>query len=208
MKKGLCLSILFLLLINLGCDTSIQSKTIGVQPYIGIDKQLIAEVKEALEDVYSMKVIILEEVELPKTAYVNIKSPRYRADSLLRHLKRVKPDSIDFVLGLTAKDISTTKKDASGKIKSPKSKYQDWGIMGLGYRPGPSCVVSTYRIKIPNKKLFLERLKKVSVHEIGHNLGLKHCETDFCVMRDAAETVKTIDKVELRLCDSCLEYIN
>ena len=40
-------------------------------------------------------------------------------------------------------------------------------------------------------------------------MGLKHCDSDKnCVMRDAAETIKTIDHVKLSLCSACLDKIN
>jgi archaemetzincin len=186
---------------------TIAKKCIALQPYVGFDDKLVTTIQTALDQVYGMESIVLPEVDLPAEAFINVKSPRYRADSLLRHLKRIQPDTVNYILGLTHKDISTTKKDAYGKVREPHSKYQDWGIMGLGFRPGSSCVISTFRIKAPSNKLFLERLRKISVHEIGHNLGLPHCETDSCVMRDAAETVKTVDAVKLWLCDGCKSSI-
>ena len=148
--------------------------------------------------------IRLTDKELPKSAFINVKSPRYRADSILKILKRSKPDSIGIVLGLISKDISTTKKDLWGNVKKPAYKYEDWGVFGLEYRPGPSCIISNYRIKNANKNLYLERLRKVCIHEIGHNLGLKHCtHSEKCVMKDAAETIKTADQADLKLCDHC-----
>ena len=66
-------------------------------------------------------------------------------DQLIKILKETKPDSLDFIIGLIDKDISTTKKDSKGHPLEPISKYQDWGVFGLGYRPGVSCIVSTYR---------------------------------------------------------------
>lgn len=39
------------------------------------------------------------------------------------------------MIGITQKDISTS-----------KGQYADWGIMGLAYRPGNSCVASYYRL--------------------------------------------------------------
>ena len=53
---------------------------------------------------------------MPTTAFVNIKSPRYRADSIIKIQNRNCPDSLDFVLGLTTKDVSVTKKDKNGNI--------------------------------------------------------------------------------------------
>ena len=145
---------------------------------------------------------MLESKAIPKSTFINVKSPRYRAHKILKLLRNEKPDSIHHILGLTNKDISTTKKDALGNTRKPEKKYKDWGVFGLGYCPGGSCIVSTYRFK-NNTLKFVDRFKKICVHEIGHNLGLKHCPNESCVMRDAAESIKTIDLVELNLCDAC-----
>ena len=177
---------------------------IGIQPFGSFSPSLVDTVKQAVREVYGFKTVTLQSQELPASAFVNIKSPRYRADLLLPYLKKTRPDSVDYVLGLTDRDISTTKKDAFGKLKKPESRYKDWGVCGLGYRPGPCAVVSVFRLKTNDRKRYMERFKKTCIHEIGHNLGLPHCESDVkCVMRDAAETVKTIDQVDLWLCDQC-----
>ena len=109
---------------------------------------------------------------------------------------------------MTSKDISTSKKDRKGNILKPEYKYQDWGIMGLAYCPGNSCVISSFRLKHKNKTIYFDRLKKVSVHEFGHNLGLPHCPNKKCVMTDAVETVSTIDNANLDLCDECKIKLN
>lgn len=164
-------------------------------------------VKSALEEVYEVEVVMLPEIEIPENTFVNVKSPRYRADKLIEYLKENRPGGIDYTIGLISKDISTTKRTADGEIKKPKSKYEDWGIFGLGYRPGPSCIVSTFRLNNKNQKLFYSRIKKIAVHEIGHNLGLPHCPDKECVMQDAAESISTIDNVSMILCDECKRKI-
>ncbi len=69
--------------------------------------------------------------------------------------------------------------------------------------------MSTYRIKSADSKKFISRFKKVCIHELGHNMGLKHCKDNAnCVMRDAAETIKTVDQVDLKLCKDCKSKIN
>ena len=180
---------------------------IGLQAFGNFDRALIDTVKHTIEDIYGFDVIILKSIDIPEEAFINIKSQRYRADTLIRYLRRIKPDSIDHILGLTSKDISVTKRDKSGNIKQPEYKYEDWGIFGLAFVPGSSCIVSTYRLKASKTK-FIERFKKICIHELGHNLGLKHCENhEKCVMRDAAETIKTIDYVDLMLCDKCKKKV-
>lgn len=181
--------------------------TVGIQPFDGFDESLTDTVATSIREVYGFRVVMLPALPLPNNAYVNIKSPRYRADTLIRYLKKVKPDSIDYILGLTSHDISTTKKGPDRKTKKPESKYSDWGIFGLAFSPGRSCIVSTFRLNNHNKALLITRLKKVSVHELGHNLGLRHCNSPNCVMRDAEETIKTVDKVNLTLCDDCKRKI-
>jgi len=182
----------------------VAKRTIALQPFEAFPLHITDTLQQVLHSAYGSKVVVLSPKKLPQSAFVRIKSPRYRADSLLRFLRRTKPDTIDYTLGLTTRDISTTKRDSEGNILAPVERYTDWGVFGLGYRPGPSCVVSTFRIHGSDKAQFIERLSKICVHEIGHNLGLPHCQSsEKCVMRDAAETIKTIDQVNIGLCKSC-----
>jgi archaemetzincin len=115
------------------------------------------------------KVIINPRVNLPMSSYYPARS-RYRADSLLSFLGRQTNDGCH-TIGLTTKDISTTKGD-----------YIDWGVMGLGNCPGKACVASSFRLKGKNP---IEKLYKVAIHELGHTEGLPHCLVESCFMRDA-----------------------
>jgi archaemetzincin len=90
-----------------------------------------------------------------------------------------------------------------GNTLEPKTKYEDWGVFGLGYMPGQSCVVSIFRTQKTSRKNFILRMKKISLHEIGHNLGLDHCDSKRCAMRDAVESISTVDNVDAQLCDKC-----
>lgn len=182
-------------------------KTLAIQPFGTWNEYDTKIVRKALSEFYHKEIIILPKVELPKSSFTNLKSPRYRADSLIRYLKRKKTDSIDIVIGLTDKDISTTKRMKNGEIKKPVHRYKDWGIFGLGFRPGSSCIVSSFRLKNTNQQKFEDRLNKICIHEIGHNLGLKHCSNKKCVMTDACESIKTVDNVNLALCKSCTSKI-
>ncbi|MCB0397466.1 MAG: matrixin family metalloprotease [Flavobacteriales bacterium] len=185
-----------------------QPPVVVIQPYTGIDQTTCDTVQKVIEEVYQFNVSVLPTRDLPEKAFTNVKSPRYRASILLKDLKEHLPASADHILGLTTKDISITKLDASGNVKKPEYKYEDWGVFGLGSRPGPSCVVSLFRLKSDDQGKFYERLKKISIHEIGHNLGLKHCTSPGCVMQDAAETIRTIDAVNLELCPECRRQID
>lgn len=181
-----------------------EDKTVvGIQTYSGFPKNKTRMIANTLDSFYNVRTVILPEIKLFSEAFVHIKSPRYRADSIIYIQKRNLPDSLDFIIGLTEKDISTTKKDKKGKVLTPVFKYQDWGVMGLGFCPGKSCVVSTFRLKHKDSEIHLKRLKKVAVHEFGHNLGLPHCPDKNCVMTDAVESIQTIDNAQLALCQKC-----
>lgn len=62
-------------------------------------------------------------------------------------------------IGLTHRDIST----------SIHGQY-NYGIMGLSFRPGDACVVSTFRLKRKDD------LWKVTIHKFLHSRGLPHCK--------------------------------
>ena len=207
MKQLIPLLICLPLLIT--CSKSNKDKNIAIQPYGLFSGELTDSVSKSIERTYGFKVEILASKDIPKRAFVNVKSPRYRADSIIRILRREMSPKFDHILGLTSFDISTTKKDPSGKVLEPGYKYNDWGIFGLGFRPGESCVVSTYRLNTSDRNLLIERLKKVCNHELGHNLGLPHCESDDkCVMKDGAESIKTVDHVNLVLCNTCAAQVH
>jgi archaemetzincin len=181
-------------------------KKVAIQPIGVYDASLLDSLQVKIEQFYGVKALVYSPITMPKQFFVNIKSPRYRADSIIRYLRRIKPDTINYIIGLTNNDISTTKRDDKGDVKKPTTKYTDWGIFGLGFRPGPSCVISSYRMG-SYKKRRVERAQKVALHELGHNMGLPHCPNKKCFMQDAAETIKTVDRVNFFLCEDCKSKI-
>lgn len=134
-------------------------------------------------------VLVRPAIPLPATAWY-VPRNRYRADSLIRYLKRF--GNVDTVIiGLTSKDISTT-----------KNNIEDWGVMGLGYNPGNACVVSTFRLSKANQS---EQFYKVAIHELGHTQGLPHCSEKACFMRDA-EGGNPLNE-EKDFCASCKPFL-
>lgn len=202
------LSILSLLSCNKAKDNSLKTKTVGILAYNEISKKEKEVISKVLSDFYKINTCFLPSQDIPNAAFINIKSPRYRADSIIKIQNRNFPDSLDFVLGLTNKDISVTKRDTNGNVLKPIWKYNDFGVMGLAYCPGKSSIISSFRLKNKDKALEIERFKKVVIHEFGHNLGLPHCPNKHCVMTSAAEKISTIDKEKMELCEKCKKIIN
>jgi archaemetzincin len=120
--------IVITLLSLLSCS---RDKTIkvGIQPFGNFEGSLADTISNVLRKTFRAKVYILQNKALPDEAFINVKSPRYRADKIIGMMKARKPDSLNYIVSLIDKDISTTKRDELGGIKKPESKYSDWGIL-------------------------------------------------------------------------------
>jgi archaemetzincin len=143
--------------------------TIVIQPFEAFPTSSANFIAKELKKIYLGSVIVKTAIPFPRNT-LNQNKTRHRADFLIKYLSSVTRKGY-LTMGLTNKDISTT-----------KGIYLDWGIMGLGYCPGKSCIASTYRLKGNNQ---LEKLFKVAIHELGHTQGLKHCPVKTCLMADA-----------------------
>ena len=82
---------------------------IAIQPFGEFSSKEAEMMQQEISEFYHVNVTLLKSIELPKNAYINIKSSRYRADTLIRFLRKNIDRNYDFVIGLTDKDISTTK---------------------------------------------------------------------------------------------------
>ena len=163
--------------------------TVALMPYKGFDTTLV-------EVFYKCNAIIIPVSNLPTNAFYTPRQ-RYKADSLLVFQKQLAKDGIRSVIGFTAKDISTA--------------TPDWGVFGLGYCPGKACVISTYRLKKASVTTvqLKERLIKVVLHELGHNLGLPHCTFNKeCLLTDAGGTIKQVDRERKWLCSKCTQILH
>lgn len=158
-----------------------------MQPFADFPISEVENIAKELKTIYT-DVRINPAIPFPKKSW-NTTKTRRRADYLIRFLNQ-KAKAGELLIGLTNKDISTTK---NGK--------QDWGVFGLGFMPGKSCIASSFRLK-GNKQ---EKLFKVAIHELGHTQGLPHCPVKNCFMRDAKG--KDILEEETNFCSNCKEVL-
>jgi len=172
-----------------------ERKVIYIQPLGNVEKPDIDLVKGSVENFYHYKCIIKPPVNFTNDILANSKT-RYEANRILS-----KYNTSENLLILTEKDIACA---------NPERHSVEWGIFGLGYRPGTTCVISTFRLKRhASAQLFNSRLTKVCLHEIGHNLGLNHCTSGDkrCLMNDANGTIKEVDQEQIFLCGKCKKAI-
>ena len=165
-------------------QTTSKNKTIIIQPFEDMPAALTNKIYNQLLVVYP-NIVLSEPIKFPKNAYYKLRN-RYRVDTIISFLRTEAPQK-SVMIGITTKDISAT-----------KGKIPDWGVMGLGYRPGNACVASTFRLE---KEKLAEQFYKVCLHEIGHTQDLKHCPDQSCIMR-AAEGKNHLDELT-GFCGSC-----
>jgi archaemetzincin len=81
-------------------------------------------------------------------------------------------------------------------------------IFGQAFLNGRSGIASIYRLSNErygikkDQTIFVDRIRKEVIHELGHTFGLYHCSNPTCVMRSSTY-VEDIDQKEHSLCHKC-----
>ena len=175
------------------CLVKEKTKIIYLQPLGDIKKEYVDYLVKSIKQFYGYDCVIKSKSILTYDLLTRSKT-RYDANKIV-----AKFNSNQNLLLITEKDIAYKKSE----------KYQEWGIFGLGLRPGKTCVISTFRLKngVAKQKI-LSRLNKIALHEIGHNLGLEHCVNNSeCMMNDANGTIKQVDREKVWFCSKCIRQI-
>jgi archaemetzincin len=138
--------------------------------------------------------LISETMPIPSEAFNNERK-QYRSDIILSSVDSYaeKDKALDRVLGIVDVDIFV-----------PELNF----VFGEAECPGKAALISLWRLrpefygKAPNMELFLERITKEAVHELGHSLILRHCSNPFCVMYFSNSIFET-DRKQSLFCNKC-----
>jgi archaemetzincin len=192
MKKILVISLL-LVITTISFCTPKEPIVINIQPLGKVSNEYIEQVKKSVKTFYGYDCKVLHPKKITNNMLSKV-TKRIDANKALRT-----NETNGNLLYVTEKDICHFK----------DKNRPEYGIFGLGKCPGNTCIVSTFRLKrgVNNKKT-LERLEKVALHEIGHNLGLSHCKNDKkCMMNDARGTIKQVDYGNVWFCEKCRKQL-
>jgi len=207
--KTIPVSILTICLLLSGCSKysgnflKDKNKIIAIQPLGDYNPRELIYIQNEISDFYNRPVILLTQMNIPKSYQMTQNDETYSADSILKLLSGLHNDNIAEIVGITHKDIFTTRKE-NPEIKEAVFSYSGYkGVFGMGYIPGNACVISDYRIHSGDTMILKHRLRTVSLHEIGHNLGLGHCPVDKCIMSGANGEIIALDSSSNEYCDKC-----
>ena len=187
-------------------------KIIALQPLGDYDTAQLTAVGKEISVFFNTRVLILDPVSVPRSFYsANKNSPwndGYFSDSLVLFLSMFINDTIMKIVGITHTNIYTLRKWNVPLDKKRPVLYVPYTIFGLGYIGGNTSVVSDYRLQSVDRGLFENRLKKVILHELGHNLGLSHCAVDSCLMSETNGDIVKLNKTEGNYCKKCRQKLN
>ena len=187
-------------------------KIIALQPLGNYDPGQLITLSKEISIFFNARVLILRPVEVPRSFYFQnnnyLGGDGYSADSLVQFLYRFSNDSIIKVVGITHANIFIPKKRLVQTNKERLVLNEPHIIFGLGDVGGNASVVSDSKLQSVDKGLFENRLKKVILHELGHNLGLTHCTVDSCLMSETNGDIAKLNKTGGDYCKKCRRKLN
>ena len=158
------------------------------------DGPLLERLRRGLEDELRVTCILLPQQLDPASAF-HAERQQYHSTHILSQMASYFQDGCWRMLGVTSLDLYM-----------PILTF----VFGEAQLNGRCSLVSWHRLRqefygIPaDPELLADRLVKEAVHEVGHTLGLTHCQDYACVMA-ASHSVEWIDLKGRYFCRDCGE---
>ncbi|MCK9376514.1 MAG: archaemetzincin family Zn-dependent metalloprotease [Syntrophobacterales bacterium] len=167
-------------------------------PFLGlvalgpVDPEILRQLRAALTKILALPARVLRPKPLPQQAYHAVRQ-QYHSTRLLEYLLTDDDSRAYRILGITTADLFI-----------PIFTF----VFGEAQLEGKAAVISMCRLRgeiegfAPSKSIFLRRLLKLSLHELGHTFGLGHCRQDGCLSGFSAN-LEILDRKNLAFCQYC-----
>jgi archaemetzincin len=163
--------------------------SLRIIPFGDIPKEVFDILTEELLYKFTALVDVYEQIGLPKEHFNSVRH-QFLSERVLEFI------SSNFkgrTLGILDEDLYT------GDLNF---------IFGQAQMRGKVAIISVHRMKPTfykneaDKNILMQRIVKEAVHEVGHMLGLEHCNNSGCVM-NFSNTIIDVDRKTKDLCESC-----
>lgn len=157
-----------------------------------VDEEAAACAEQSLESLPGVRTRRIEPSPPPVYAW-DAARKQYSSTLVLRESLALRPADAVKLLVLTEADIFI-----------PMLSF----VYGQAQLDGPAAVVSFARLRQefyslpPNRPLFLVRVRKEALHEIGHTFGLTHCHDTRCTMT-LSTNIQQLDFKQAAFCADC-----
>ena len=168
----------------------------SIRPALGlvalgpVDPEIMRFLRTAIAKLLPLPVRVLRSLPLPEDTYHLVRD-QYHSTQLLEYLLAKNEPAHFRILGITAVDLYI-----------PILTF----VFGEAQLDGTAAVISVFRPRgdadgrPPSLRVLLQRLLKLSLHELGHTFALGHCRQLDCLM-EFSSNLEKLDKRHLLFCD-------
>jgi archaemetzincin len=163
-----------------------------IVPFGGIEDIVLETLKVRFEEEFGWEIKVGVMLNMPETAYDETRN-QYEAIHVLRTVLENIPQDASRVLAIVNEDLFI-----------PMLTF----VFGQAQIQGKIALMSLARLRqeyyglLPNSSLYLSRVEKEAMHEVGHTFGLVHCSEKQCVMA-LANAIQQVDGKKTEYCHSC-----
>jgi archaemetzincin len=179
---------------------------IEIIPIGFIESDVIEHLQKIIQERFEVKPSIANKYALPVGAYNNLRQ-QYNSQDILVEINNLHGN------GHTAKSSSLRKTIAENRKVLAVIDHDIYAdglnyVFGQAILNGSCALISLSRLRsgaenvTDFRSLFLSRVEKEAVHELGHVFGLRHCPDSTCVMY-LSGNIDDTDEKSSKFCSRC-----